>query len=118
MNEWYYSSGGKQNGPVSFEQLVEIARSAGLDPVKDLVWNSNMKDWLPSGQVPGIFGAPAPTADPNNPYAAPESTWTGDLSRPTPAGEALPEIVPIALARVSLRALNQVRKLSEVDSTG
>lgn len=94
MNEWYYSNGGKQNGPVSFEQLVEIARSGGLDPVKDLVWTSTMKDWLPAGQVPGIFGAPAPAADPSNPYAPPETTWKGDLSRPTPVGESLSEIVP------------------------
>jgi hypothetical protein len=53
-----------------------------------------MKDWLPAGQVPGIFGPPAPVSDPNNPYAAPETTWTGDISRPVPAGEALLEIVP------------------------
>jgi GYF domain 2 len=94
MTEWYYASGGQQNGPVSFEKLLEIARSGGLDPVKDLVWNSTMKDWLPAGQVPGIFGSPAPVSDPANPYAAPETTWTGDLSRPAPTGEALAEIVP------------------------
>jgi uncharacterized membrane protein len=94
MTEWYYASGGKQNGPVSFEKLMEIARSGGLDPAKDLVWNSTMKDWLPAGQVPGIFGSAAPVSDPTNPYAAPETSWTGDLSRPAPAGEALLEIVP------------------------
>lgn len=93
MNDWYYSSGGKQNGPVSFEQLVEIARSGSLDPVKDLVWTSTMKDWLPAGKVPGIFGAPAPAADPANPYAAPETTWT-EVARTPATGEALPEIVP------------------------
>jgi hypothetical protein len=90
MTEWYYARGGQQNGPVSFEKLLEIARSGGLDPMKDLVWNSTMKDWLPAGQVPGIFGV----VDPANPYAAPETTWTGDVSRPAPAGEALAEIVP------------------------
>ncbi|MGL4400192.1 MAG: DUF4339 domain-containing protein [Luteolibacter sp.] len=94
MTEWYYARGGQQSGPVNFEKLVEIARSGGLDPVKDLVWTSTMKDWLPAGQVPGIFGASAPVADPANPYAAPETTWTGDISRPVPAGEALSEIVP------------------------
>lgn len=94
MTEWYYARGGTQNGPISFEKLVEIARSGGLDPVKDLVWTSTMKDWLPAGQVPGIFGAPGPVADPSNPYAAPETSWTDDISRPIPAGEALLEIVP------------------------
>jgi hypothetical protein len=96
MSEWYYARGGKQSGPVSFEQLVEIARSGGLDPLRDLVWTSAMKDWLPAGQVPGIFGAPAgqpaPVADPSNPYATPDSSWT-DVAR-VEQGEALVEIAP------------------------
>lgn len=94
MNEWCYASGGKRNGLVSFEQLVEIARSGGLDPAKGLVWTSTMKDWLPAGKVPGIFGTAVPASDPSHPYAAPESIWTGDSSLPTPTGETLPEIVP------------------------
>lgn len=93
MTDWYYAHDGKQNGPVSFEQLVEVARGGGLDPLKDLVWNSNMKDWIPAGQVPGIFGAPNPASDPSNPYAAPDTTWT-DVARTGPAVETLPEIVP------------------------
>lgn len=96
MNEWYYARGGKQSGPVSFEQLIEIARAGGLDPLKDLVWTSTMKDWQLAGQVPGIFQTPSgpatPVADPSNPYAAPDSTWT-EVARIT-AGEALTEIVP------------------------
>jgi hypothetical protein len=94
MTEWYYAKGGTQHGPVSFETIVETARSGGLDPVRDLVWNAAMKDWLPAGQVPGIFGTPAPVSDPSNPYAAPETTWNGGLSRPAPAGETLLEIPP------------------------
>jgi hypothetical protein len=96
MTEWYYARGGQQNGPVSLEQLVEIARNGGLDPAKDLVWNQGMKDWTPAGQVPGIFGQSAgperPPADPANPYAAPDTTWTHVTQ--APAGEALEEIVP------------------------
>lgn len=96
MSEWYYARNGAQSGPVSFEQLVEIARGGGLDPLKDLVWNSTMKDWLTAGQVPGIFTTPtnpaAPTADPSNPYATPDSTWS-EVAQIT-AGEALEEIIP------------------------
>jgi hypothetical protein len=96
MTEWYYSRSGKQNGPVSFEQLVEIARSGGLNPLSDLVWTSTMKDWQPSGQIPGIFNTPAgpapSTGDPSNPYAAPTSTWT-ESPQPT-EGESLGEIPP------------------------
>ncbi len=76
MDEWYYACSGKQCGPVTLEQLSEIARGGGLDPQKDLVWSASMKDWTPAGQVPGVFAVPplvAPTSDPANPYAAPQS---------------------------------------------
>ena len=96
MTEWYYARNGQQNGPVSFEQLVTFARSGNLDPVKDLVWTSTMKDWLPAGQVPNIFGPPqgpsAPVADPSNPYATPPSSWN-PVAQIT-AGEALDMIEP------------------------
>lgn len=95
MSEWYYARGGQQSGPVPFEKIVEMARSGGLDPEKDLVWTGTMKDWTPAGKVEGVFSsapaAPAPPADPANPYAAPQTTWVA----PAPvAGEALQEIVP------------------------
>ena len=96
MTEWYYARGGKQSGPVSFEELTGIARSGGLDPLKDLVWTAAMNDWSPAGQVPDLFKSHAspiaPQADPANPYAAPDSTWT-EVTRIT-AGEALHEIIP------------------------
>jgi uncharacterized membrane protein len=90
MNDWYYARGGKQNGPVSREALIELARNGGLDPFKDLVWTSTMKDWQPAGQVPGIFSTAVKLADPANPYAAPAS----DPDEPAPIGSLLPEIVP------------------------
>jgi hypothetical protein len=100
MNEWFYARGGQQSGPVTWEQLGELARSGALDSVKDLVWTSTMKDWVPAGEVNGLFIAsaaespvvsPAPPADPSNPYAAPQSGWTEPLSSST---TALAEIVP------------------------
>lgn len=79
MSEWFYARGGQQNGPVSFENLKELARSGALDAEKDLVWTSSMTDWQPAGQVEGIFQAAIqremPPADPSNPYAAPQSAW-------------------------------------------
>jgi GYF domain 2 len=99
MNDWYYAQGGQQVGPVSFEKIAELARNGGLDPVKDLVWNSTMKDWLPAGQVEGLFGqanpvtsAVVPVSDPSNPYAAPNSAWSTDSQ--LSVGVALEEIPP------------------------
>jgi hypothetical protein len=95
MSEWYYARGGQQSGPVAFEQLVELARNGGLDPAKDLVWTSTMKDWVPAGKVEGLFAAaPAspdlPASDPANPYSAPQSTWVAPAPSP---GIGLPEII-------------------------
>lgn len=94
MIEWYYAKDGQQNGPITFEKLVQIANTGGLDAKNDLVWNASMKDWTPAGQVAGIFNVPANplvASDPSNPYSTPQSTWTA----PTLAqGESLAEIVP------------------------
>lgn len=93
MNEWFYAKGGQQSGPVTFQQLVELAGRGELGP-NDLLWNSTMKDWAPASQVPGIFGAPpnpaTPPADPSNPYAAPQSAWNEPALS---AGAVLPEII-------------------------
>jgi hypothetical protein len=92
MNEWFYARGGQQSGPVTLEQLVELA-SRGEIGANDLVWNSTMKDWTPAGQVAGIFVAASdpemPVADPSNPYAAPQSAWNEPALT---AGAVLPEI--------------------------
>jgi hypothetical protein len=96
MSEWYYARGGQQNGPVSFETLVELARRGELDPLKDLVWTARMKDWTPAGQVREIFASPSlpaviPSAGNPNPYAPPQSQWVGSTSSQVPG---LDEIVP------------------------
>jgi hypothetical protein len=95
MSDWYYARGGQQSGPVSFQQLQQLARSGGLVAADDLVWTATMKDWTPAGQVPDLFGsariAPAAAAtDFANPYAPPHSGW----SEAPAASGALQEIVP------------------------
>lgn len=54
MMEWFYAKDGQQSGPMTFEQLVALARSGELTG-RDVVWNANMQNWTPAGQVPGIF---------------------------------------------------------------
>lgn len=108
MSEWYYARGGQQSGPVSFETLRETARSGGLDPAKDLVWNAGMKDWTPSGQIEGLFATAAAVpaaspADPSNPYAAPQSS----LSEPVRAASTADEIEP---GSVPLEPMDCVRR--------
>lgn len=104
MTEWFYARGGQQNGPVTLEQLRDLAKGGGLDPVKDLVWNATMKDWTSAGQVSGIFSSAAavmpapvsqqPAADPSNPYAAPQSPWVEPV-RTSSIAEIIPGSEPL-----------------------
>jgi ABC-type multidrug transport system fused ATPase/permease subunit len=94
MSDWFYAQSGQQSGPVTFDQLKELARGGGLT-AKDLVWTSTMKDWQSADKVEGLFNtvtqAQAPAPDPSNPYAAPQSAW----NEPAPnSGGTLEEIAP------------------------
>ncbi|MBC8126819.1 MAG: DUF4339 domain-containing protein [Gloeobacteraceae cyanobacterium ES-bin-144] len=94
MTEWFYARGGQQSGPVTMEQLAEMARSGGLHPTNDLVWTSTMKDWMPAGQVAGVFpmvNSPLASATgASNPYAASQSSLT---EQPMDAGLGVDEII-------------------------
>jgi uncharacterized membrane protein len=91
MKQWFYARDGQQAGPVSDSQLRELIRNGGLDPQKDLVWNSGMSDWQPAAGFPELMGETA-AADPANPYAAPASSWSEPAQ--LTAGQALEEIIP------------------------
>ncbi len=96
MSEWFYTKGGQQQGPVSFEQLAKIAGDGSLDPDKEMAWTSGMSDWKPMSSIEGLAGTPAaesaaPAADPSNPYAAPGSGWVEPEVAP---GTSLEEIEP------------------------
>jgi hypothetical protein len=87
MSEWYYAKGGQQSGPVSFEQLKQLAGNGGLDPEKDLVWTSTMKDWAPAGQTAGLFDAAAAVSS----LPAADSPASSDAPLPeiTPGGDPI-----------------------------
>lgn len=90
-DQWFYARGGQQAGPVSFEQLSQLARTGGLT-ANDLVWQEGTPDWQPAGQVPGLFAAATggyPPAPAPSPYAAPPGPY---------AAAAAPHGVPYAQA--------------------
>lgn len=97
MTEWFYARDGRQSGPVTFAQLLELARNGGLAG-SDLVWNASMENWTPAGRVAGIFDSYTPpeilaSGPPNasNPYAAPQSNWNDSVAS---SAIALLEISP------------------------
>ena len=63
-DQWYYAHQGQQSGPVSTEQLEQLAASGQLQP-GDVVWKQGMAAWLPANTVEGLFarapGSAAPT---------------------------------------------------------
>ncbi|MEO0793532.1 MAG: DUF975 family protein [Verrucomicrobiota bacterium] len=53
--QWYYSANNQQQGPVSEEQLKQLA-STGVINDQSLVWREGMPDWQPFSTVKASFG--------------------------------------------------------------
>ncbi|MDP6963021.1 MAG: RDD family protein [Planctomycetota bacterium] len=50
LQVWYFACDGKQDGPISEEQLLDYHRQRKLRD-DDLVWAEGMRDWKPLGEV-------------------------------------------------------------------
>lgn len=61
--EWYYTSGPDQAGPVTFDELKAKAASGELHPRQDLAWCRSMDQWLPAGDIEGLFERKVVNAD-------------------------------------------------------
>ena len=48
-DQWYDTQGGKNKGPVSTEELKELARSGHVQ-ASDMVWKEGMAEWAPAGK--------------------------------------------------------------------
>src|SRR5258708_21017701 len=91
MAEWYYLSGGQQNGPVTGTQLKSLAASGGLT-ADDLVWNQSMAEWAPAKRVKGLFAAHAVAP---KPHVAAHAAAPAEVAHaPEQTYEAPPEQAP------------------------
>lgn len=62
---WFYASvGGTSMGPVTWENLVERARTGQLAP-HDLVWTAGMAQWTQAGSVQGLAFPVQPAPPPH-----------------------------------------------------
>ena len=91
-NDWYYATGGVQQGPIGIDEL-KARHAAGQIPANALIWREGMDNWIPWNQVPelapapeivagGATGSPAPTPNPvgDQIYAPPAtSTHAGTM---------------------------------------
>lgn len=66
-SQWYYTRGGAQQGPVTFDELRKLAETGQFGP-GDLVWQQGMAQWQPAHQATPFFGAPPPPAAPQGAY--------------------------------------------------
>ena len=72
---WFYMKDNKRVGPVSPEQLRQLAAEGRLAR-GDSVWTVGMNQWAQAGEVPGLFHAAA---------AEPEPAQTTAAAAPAPA---------------------------------
>jgi hypothetical protein len=62
--EVHYTSGGEQFGPVPLDRLKELCSAGEIDRGADFVWWEGLSDWVPAGQVEGLFPGPPPARRP------------------------------------------------------
>lgn len=87
---WYYTRQGQRIGPVSTEQLKQLA-AAGQLAADDHIWNQGMASWTPARDINGLIPSavvPTPEAPPPIPSMLSE----------TPSSVALwnPQYIPVA----------------------
>jgi len=68
MAAWHYHKDGQQYGPVSGQQLKQLAAAGNLRP-DDLIRKEGMDDWVPAAKLKGLFPASAVTTKPPCPPA-------------------------------------------------
>lgn len=59
--KWYYAVEDKRQGPISFEELRDLANNGSLVR-DDLVWKKGMSNWEPAGTIQGLFPIAPPSA--------------------------------------------------------
>jgi hypothetical protein len=63
-DQWYYSSGGQQQGPVDWDKLQGLAQGGKLQR-SDMVWKEGMAEWKPASGVEGLSFAAGPSPGPS-----------------------------------------------------
>lgn len=61
--EWYYTIGGRQTGPISLSELNNLAITGQLLQT-DMIWKTGMPGWVKANNLSGLFDTPNPDAPP------------------------------------------------------
>lgn len=75
QSQWYVNRNGQRFGPLDSKELKAAADTRRLLPT-DWVWKEGMPEWVPAGNLRGLFSPQAATALPRRPVTAPVSGAT------------------------------------------
>lgn len=101
MAQWYFSSNGQQEGPVSVEELTSMAQSGRVGPAT-LVWTQGMTQWLSfsAAQSSGAFLRPGFTAPQYTYVAAPPTSSYAVISLVCGIQSFITCVVPLGIPAV------------------
>lgn len=101
-NEWYYTKGDQQIGPVSPSDLKAAAASGDLTPTSQ-VWKEGMAEWKPATKIRGLFDVvPGPTN--TVPESPPPSSATAPIPDKAPKPSAMSSLLSTAKSAAQLAA--------------
>ncbi|MGE3408676.1 MAG: GYF domain-containing protein [Pirellulales bacterium] len=101
-NEWYYTKGDQQIGPVSASDLKAAVASGDLTPTSQ-VWKEGMAEWKPATKIKGLFdGLPGPTKP--IPESSPPSSETAAIADKATKPSAMSSLLSTAKSAAQLAA--------------
>jgi hypothetical protein len=80
-DNWYYTMGGQQQGPVPLDHLKHWLSNGQLQPT-ELVWREGMANWLSAEQVPELQGIAPPMSGAAAAGFQPQQPAAGGYAQP------------------------------------
>lgn len=99
---WYFAVGDEERGPVTEAQIRTLIGTGNLSR-DDLVWREGLDDWMPAGEVPGLFGK-EPGGTKGAPPVVRTSQEPASKKDSATAPPAVPASPPIRRLRIRLTA--------------
>jgi hypothetical protein len=99
---WYFAVGDEERGPVTEAQIRTLIGTGNLKR-DDLVWREGLDDWMPAGEIPGLFGK-EPGATKGEPPVVRNSQEPGPKKDSATVPPAVPASPPLRRLHIRLAA--------------
>lgn len=100
-NQWFYTADEERKGPVSADDLKQLAEAGKLSP-SDFVWKEGMDDWRPASQVKGLFADGTVTVQTDGTTKAPVAAKSGRPAVVRPGFWQIPYLVGAGLLVIAM----------------